>query len=384
MAYSNLALLRLLDLDLEETLRWGNRAIALAQELGETETLVHALNNVGSARYYAGDDQGHEDLERSLQLAIAEGLFDHAARALGNLAFTTMLAMRLDEADRRLDAAIAFAIEHDLDFRRGYLLATRAALRARQGRWDAAETEIRQLLRQLRLSPVTRMMALATLGQVLARRGSSEAAATLDEALAMADRTGKLLRMGPVRASRAEAALLNGDNTRAREEALAVRDFVLERGNAWDRGELAWLLWQAGDRDVPTDNLAEPYALQLAGDYLGAATAWRELGCPYEEACALAESEDPDLVRQAAAIFERARSATSHRARDPAPPRARHPRPASAATRPTVGNPRWSRGLDHARAARCYSCWPRVALTARSPTRSSSAPAPLPSTSAPS
>ena len=50
MAYSNLAQLRMLDHDLEGTLQWGNRAIALAEELGETETLVHALANVGSAR----------------------------------------------------------------------------------------------------------------------------------------------------------------------------------------------------------------------------------------------------------------------------------------------------------------------------------------------
>jgi DNA-binding CsgD family transcriptional regulator/tetratricopeptide (TPR) repeat protein len=304
MAYSNLAQLRLLDLDLEGTLRWGNRAIALAEKLGETETLVHALNNVGSARHYAGDEEGHADLTRSLQLAIAEGLLDHASRALTNLAFTSMLAMRLDEADRQLATAIDFAIEHDLDFRRGYLLATRAALRARQGSWDAAEMEIHQLIRQPRLSSVTRMMALTTLGQVYARRGSPETAATLDEALALADRTGKLLRVGPVRAARAEAALLLGDTKRAREEALAVRDLVFARGNGWDRGELAWLLWQAGDRDVPTDTLAEPYALQVGGDFAGAAAAWQRLGCPYDEACALAETDDPDLVLQATAIFE--------------------------------------------------------------------------------
>src|SRR5918995_1277062 len=71
MAYSNLAQLRMLDHDLEGTLHWGNRAIALAEELGETETLVHALNNVGSARSYAGDDAGRADLRRSLQLARA-------------------------------------------------------------------------------------------------------------------------------------------------------------------------------------------------------------------------------------------------------------------------------------------------------------------------
>ncbi len=54
MAYSNLAQLRMLDHDLEGTLQWGNRAIALAEELGETETLVHALANIGAARHYAG------------------------------------------------------------------------------------------------------------------------------------------------------------------------------------------------------------------------------------------------------------------------------------------------------------------------------------------
>jgi DNA-binding CsgD family transcriptional regulator len=147
------------------------------------------------------------------------------------------------------------------------------------------------------------MMALTTLGQVSARRGSPEAAATLNEALALADHTGKLLRLGPVRAARAEAALLNGDSKRAREEALAVCDLVFARGNCWDRGEFAWLLWQAGERDIPTDNLAEPYALPIAGDFTEAAAAWQELGCPYDEACALAESDEPARLRRAVAIF---------------------------------------------------------------------------------
>ena len=146
---------------------------------------------------------------------------------------------------------------------------------------------------------MTRIVALTALGQVCARRGSPEAAASLDEALALAERTGQLMRLGPVRAARAEAALLAGDTARARAEALAVRELVFARGNRWQRGEIAWLLWQAGDRDVPTDDLAEPYALQIAGDFAGAAAAWQELGCPYEEACALAESDDPRLVRRA-------------------------------------------------------------------------------------
>jgi DNA-binding CsgD family transcriptional regulator/tetratricopeptide (TPR) repeat protein len=304
MAYSTLAQLRMLDDDLEETLRWGNRAIELAEELGETETLVHALNNVGSARYYIGDERGAEELTRSLQLALDVGFVDHAVRALNNLAWMTLVARRLDEADRRLATAIAFAIEHNLDDYRWYLLSGRAALRSLQGDWDAAEKESRQLLRRPVLSMVTRVVALTTLSQVLARRGNPEASETLDEALALAERIGKLLHLGPVRAARAEAALLNGDSERARKEATAVCDLVFTRGNRWQRGEFAWLLWQAGEQDVPTDGLAEPYALQIAANWAGAAEAWHELGCPYEEACALATSDDPALVRRGITIFE--------------------------------------------------------------------------------
>jgi DNA-binding CsgD family transcriptional regulator len=314
MAYSNLAQLRMLDHDLEGTLQWGNRAIALAEQLGETEILAHALANVGSARYYAGDDQGREDLTRSLQLSLDHGHFDGAGRALTSLAWFTLWNMRLDEADRRFATAIAYATEHDQDFRRWYLLAGRATLRLRQGAWDAAEQEIWHLFRVPVLSEVTRLVALMTVGQVGARRGDPDASALLDEALALADRSGKLLRLGPLRAVRAEAALLQGDSARAREEVQPVRDLVFSRGNRWQQGEFAWLLWQAGDRDVPSDGLAAPYALLIDGDWARAAAAWHDLGCPYEEASALAASADPALVRRAVAIFEElgARPALMH------------------------------------------------------------------------
>ena len=89
-----------------------------------------------------------------------------------------------------------------------------------------------------------------------------------------------------------------GDAVLAREEALPVCDLVFARGNGWHRGEFAWLLWQAGECDPPTAGLAEPFALQIAGDWRAAADAWEGLGCPYEAARALAEGDDPDAVRR--------------------------------------------------------------------------------------
>jgi DNA-binding NarL/FixJ family response regulator len=45
--------------------------------------------------------------------------------------------------------------------------------------------------------------------------------------------------------------------------------------------------------------------LQIAGDWSGAATAWQELGCPYEAARALADSRDEAALRDALDAFER-------------------------------------------------------------------------------
>ena len=313
MAYSNLAQLYMLDHDLAGTLRWGTRAISLAEELGETDTLVHALNNVGSARSYAGNAEGREDLKRSLQMARAAGHVDHAGRALANLAYTAMLAMQLDEAGQWLASALAFASKHDLDSRHGYLIATRAALQVLRGEWDAAAADLGRLLAQPMLSAVTRMVALTTWGELRARRGDAEASAILDEALVLADDTGKLLRQASVRAARAEAALLAGDPQRAREELEAVREAVFARANPWDRGRCAWLLWQAGVRDIPLDGLADPYARQIAGDWAGAAAAWRALGDPYAEALALAAGADPSLIRKASLTFDQLGAYPAHR-----------------------------------------------------------------------
>ena len=52
------------------------------------------------------------------------------------------------------------------------------------------------------------------------------------------------------------------------------------------------------DDALPAGAAAKPYALSIAGDWRGAAACWRELGCPYEAALALADAEDPDALRE--------------------------------------------------------------------------------------
>ena len=51
------------------------------------------------------------------------------------------------------------------------------------------------------------------------------------------------------------------------------------------------------------DWTAQPYALHIQGDWSAAAAAWAEMGCPYEQARALADGDTPAQL-QALDIFD--------------------------------------------------------------------------------
>jgi DNA-binding CsgD family transcriptional regulator/tetratricopeptide (TPR) repeat protein len=311
MAYSNLTQLAMLAGNTEEALAWGGRAIELAERLGQTETLVHALNNVGTAEWSAGRPAGRPTLERSLALALADGLEEHVARAYTNLAGQAFEQRQYPLAARYLDEGIRYCTEHDLDTWRLYMLVSQARVEFDQGRWAEATRTVEAVLRDPRTAPVSRINALAVLGRVRARRGDPGVWPPLDEALALAIVTGELQRLGPVAVARAEAAWLEGDPATARgvvEEALDLAERT--DGYVWVAGELAFWLWRLGGPDrFPTgglpDGVAEPFRLQMAGDWDAAADRWRPLGCPYEAAAALADGDQEPQLRAALTEFER-------------------------------------------------------------------------------
>jgi DNA-binding CsgD family transcriptional regulator len=79
----------------------------------------------------------------------------------------------------------------------------------------------------------------------------------------------------------------------------------VERRWGWLAGELAvWRRRVGLGGEVPAE-VGEPYVLQLAGDWAGAAERWRRLGCPYEAALALADAEEEAPLRQALEELQR-------------------------------------------------------------------------------
>jgi hypothetical protein len=73
----------------------------------------------------------------------------------------------------------------------------------------------------------------------------------------------------------------------------------------WVIGELACWRRRAGIVEGAPTEVAEPYALQLAGEWARAAEWWTELGCPYEAALALADANEEEPLRRALAELHR-------------------------------------------------------------------------------
>ena len=296
--------LRMLDRDRAESVRWCRRALALAERFGEREIAVAALNSMGAAMLVYGDDRGRAHLERSLALAREAGLPEWIAGAFVNLGSASGEVYRFAAADRYLTEGIAYAVERDLDYARHYMQAWLALTRLYQGRWTEAGDALHAVLESPNAAAISRIMALVALGRLRTRRGDPAAAAALDEALELAERTQTLQRLGPVRAARAEPAWLEGDHARAAAEARAAWVLALRHRHAWHTGELGFWRRRAGDRVRVPACAARPFARQMEGDWRRAAAAWERLGCPYERARALAEG---DAAAQLAAleIFDR-------------------------------------------------------------------------------
>ncbi|MDQ3656791.1 MAG: AAA family ATPase [Chloroflexota bacterium] len=304
--YATQAWLRMLDRDTDLAVTWGERAAAVAERFGDTRTLIRVKTVIGSARLVGADlETGREELEESLALAHEHNQDDLVASALGNLGSGLGEVYALDSAEAYLTDAIAFAAARDQDALQGYAVAWLGLVRLYRGAWSEAADLAESVIRNPGAMTIGRMMALVTLGRVRTRRGDPDAAAALDDALELIRATGTLQRLAPVHAARAEAAWLAGNRERTADEARVAFDLAVRKQHRWFMAELGYWRWKAGDLTEAPEGNDTPFALQVNGDWAGAAKMWRDLGCPYETARALSESGDEGALREAFATFER-------------------------------------------------------------------------------
>jgi DNA-binding CsgD family transcriptional regulator/tetratricopeptide (TPR) repeat protein len=304
MAYCIRADLAMEAHEAERAIDWAQRAIVIAEPSANAEILSHALNTLGTVRLIGGDRSGWPDLERSLQLASAGGFQEQTIGAYTDLAAMAVSHRHYDQASRYISAGLTYCEERDLDSWWLYMLAYRARLKFECGNWQGASEDAEAVLQHPLVTPNTRIPALRTLGHLRIRRGDPDASGALDEARVLAGPTPQLQRVGMLAAACAEAAWLAHDRERVLREVRPAYELVRQRRDPRMKGELAAWLWRVGALEQIATDIAESYALEISGDWRGAARSWEALGCPYEHANMLAWYGSEAEQREALAIFD--------------------------------------------------------------------------------
>jgi DNA-binding CsgD family transcriptional regulator/tetratricopeptide (TPR) repeat protein len=299
-AYANVGLSFVQGDALPDVTEWTNKAIELAERSGDVETVLRASMCLAECEVATGAGaDGLRRYERSLQLALEAGLVVQAARAYNFLGWATVSLRRLDLAQRYLVAGLAYTNEHGPERVKRRLFALLARVDLEQARWDEAAEGAAAILGVARTNWRPRVAALLVLSLVRARRGDPGVWPLLNEASQLVAQATQLEPLAVVAAARAEADWLRGELTGIDPETRDVFARAREVGEPWLLGELALWRRRAGIEDEPPPGAAEPYALQLAGEWERAAALWSELGYPYEAALALADASDEDALRHA-------------------------------------------------------------------------------------
>jgi DNA-binding CsgD family transcriptional regulator len=292
-AYASLASRHQTEFELQEATEWGRRATQLAERLGETEIVASTLFTAGKAAALRGDTSV---LEKALHTGLELGLEDLVGGVYGALVFATTRAHDWSAADRWCEEGLRYTAERDLEGSRVYLVGWRAVAHLAHARWDAAAADVQEVLSRPGV-PFTRITPLLVLGMIRARRGDPDVWTPLDEAAELSQRSVRSpRRFVPLRATRAEAALLAGDPARALVEAGSHP--ASDVPDRWIAGRLAVVRLRAGRREE-VGEVPEPFARELAGEHEAAAEAWRALGCEYDAASTLSFADDVDAVRSA-------------------------------------------------------------------------------------
>jgi DNA-binding CsgD family transcriptional regulator len=288
----------------ESAIDGAQKALAIAEPLGHSRIVSDALNVLGTARLIGGDPAGWDDLKRSLSLARSGGWDSQLGSCYMGLVAMAVSRREYAVAALYLESGIAHCLERDLDTMWLYLLAYRARMRFEQGDWNGAGDDAGTVLRHPHASPITRVPALRILAHLRIRRGDPDTSSPLNEARTLSESAPQLQRMGTLAAVLAEAAWLADDRDGVIREVSGVYEPLRSKRDPRMKGELAAWLWRAGGLDQPPPDIAQPYALEIAGDWQAAALAWKNFGCPYEHACMLAWYGAEPEQREALTILE--------------------------------------------------------------------------------
>jgi class 3 adenylate cyclase/tetratricopeptide (TPR) repeat protein len=291
----------------------ARQADAFADESGDQQLAVDALNTIGMARVHSGDDGGIEDLERAVARAASAGAVSEQSTALNNLGNCLWQIGRLDEGSVRIAEAGALAERYGLTAGLAWNVAERVYDRDLHGDLDGVLAAADSFFESGAAESYQTRPVLATRARtLLARDRVAEAVADAERSLAGLSEQGEDAQTWSALHAVASRCLHAAGR---REEA----DVLLAEALSTTPPELIHdlplhlvELDRGGDYLAMTDGLRGHLWLHAGraaagGDLAGASEIYGKIGARFDEAWAAllaAERGDTSRLEGALAYFE--------------------------------------------------------------------------------
>jgi len=339
MAYCSLSRLYMLTRRPHDSIDWSEKALHLADALGDEDVRANTLQNIGMSLVQLGETRrGTVHLEQALDLAKRAGPHRTVARAYINLGFILYAAGQLKRAAEIAREMIAF--EHEYDIVPGTEWSILGIAQMRLGQWDQAHESLDRGIRVGELvEPAARLFAIPEKAELLLRQGRLEEARRLESVLPACEKHGVFWNLGNLSSALARTRLALGDTSQAvaimdrcvaawreigplvsTEPALSSGvEVYLRAGRADSAHELLDALATiAGRADSPFslahyDDTRGLFAAhegrhaKAAEHFRQAAARWQAMDAPFEEAVARRRLAESLLLTGDAAAHEDAR-----------------------------------------------------------------------------
>jgi DNA-binding CsgD family transcriptional regulator len=294
--FSNMSQIKMLSNQSAECIAWGKKAIAIAQEVNDEESLSHALNNVGSVQMnvQSSKQKGIALLQQSLDIALKNSFHEHAARAYSNLGSNAVKSKDYVFAKKILEDGIQYCEQRDLDSWKLNMLSLKASVHLETGDWNSAYSIADNLIKTEDKPRGFKINALIVVGKIKMRNGNTDALPLLLDAQTKAFETMELQRIIPSLIALLEYEWLTGKRYIESEDLDAVIVMLEQSIDNAEKSELAFWLLKVRKQHL---SLTEVYEGYEAGSVIKArkeAELWQKSGCTYAQALVLFAGNEDD------------------------------------------------------------------------------------------
>lgn len=298
-AFSNMSQIKMY-LDLcTECIHWGNKAIAMASEFGDEETVCQALINIGGveARIHAARERGVAQLMQSLEISLRNNYEELAVRAYTNLVANGLWMKNYSFAKKYLEEGIQYSEKRDIVLGTFYLVSLNAWTNLDLGNWDEALRIASIHSSNEYLLPFFRVILLNIVAKIKIRRGDEDMLPQLLQMKSTALATGEAYRILPIFSILLEYEWITGESIIDDADLEVVVELAAGKERVYLNSEFAFWLLKSRKQSMQVKTSFEGHQITNPNLATRAAEIWKQHGCPYEQALALFEGNEEDKRR---------------------------------------------------------------------------------------